>query len=239
MINFFSAIHFAITSPGVLINIFKIKKFRLTYLNLSKLINLSKWVKNIDRQQIPGGIVEAGCALGGSAILIALHKNKHRELNIYDTFAQIPPPSEMDEADAFERYQTIKNGKAKGIHNGRYYGYEEDLQAKVINNFHKFKLELEEHNIQLHKGLFEDVMMIEEPVAMAHIDSDWYDSIITSLKRIVPNLSYHGIILIDDYYDWKGAKKAVDDFFSDKMDHFQFIYGPQLVIRKSSRILKN
>jgi hypothetical protein len=184
-------------------------------------------------------IVEAGCALGGSAILIARSKSKHRELNIYDTFEQIPPPSEMDEADAFERYQTIKNGRAKGIRNGQYYGYEEDLLNKVKNNFEKFNLPLEEHNIFLHQGLFEDTLKISEPVAMAHIDSDWYDSIITSLERIVPELSYNGIILIDDYYDWKGAKKAVNDFFSEKRDHFQFDYGPQLVIRKTSRILED
>jgi len=221
----------------MVLKIFKIKKLQLTYLNFSKLINLSRCVKSIDRYQIPGVIVEAGCALGGSAILIALSKSKYRELNIYDTFEQIPPPSVMDEADAFERYQTIKDGKAKGIRNGQYYGYEENLLTKVINNFTNFNLSPEEHKIFLHQGLFEDTLKITEPVAMAHIDSDWYDSIITSLERIVPKLSYNGIILIDDYYDWKGAKKAVNDFFSDKRDHFQFLYGPQLVIRKTSRIL--
>lgn len=237
--DFSSTLYFAITSPSILKHIYKLKKSKLTYLNLSKLINLSKCVNQIERDQIPGMIVEAGCALGGSAILIALNKKTHRELNIYDTFAQIPPPTEMDEADAFERYQVIKDGKAKGIHDGQYYGYEEDLLTKVINNFETFNLSLDDHNIFLHKGFFEDTLKISEPVAMAHIDSDWYDSIMTSLKRIVPNLSANGIILIDDYYDWKGAEKAVNDFFIDKKDHFQFLYGPQLVIRKSSDIQKS
>lgn len=227
-----SIIHFALTSPKSFYNLYRIKKLKLTYLNLQKLINLSKCVQEIDRKGIPGVIVEAGCALGGSAILISLNKEKSRELNIYDTFAQIPPPSEKDESDAVQRYQTIINGRAKGIHDGRYYGYEEDLMRNVIDNFHKFDLSLEENNIYIHRGLFQDVLKITKPVAMAHIDSDWYDSIYTSLERIIPKLSRNGIVLIDDFYDWKGAKKAVNDFFADKKDHYKFIYGPQLVIRK-------
>jgi asparagine synthase (glutamine-hydrolysing) len=54
------------------------------------------------------------------------------------------------------------------------------------------------------------------------------------LEQIVPYLVVGGILIIDDYYDWKGAKKAVDDFFAEK-GGFIFIEGPQLVIKKLNK----
>ncbi len=225
-------LQFALTSPRTFINILRIKKNRLTYLSVLKLIYLSKCVRQVKKGQIPGIFVEAGCALGGSAILMALLKNKSRKFAIYDTFAQIPPPSEKDENDAFERYQEINTGKAKGIQNDQYYGYEVNLIKRVEENFLKFNLPLRENRIELHKGYFEDVLKISEPVALAHLDSDWYDSIYTSLYQIVPHLSVEGVIIVDDYYDWRGAKKAVDDFFTDKKDQFEFTFGQQMIVRK-------
>jgi len=230
----FSIMKLAFSSPTAIVIMVKVRRKFLTYLSYDKLINLSNCVNSIERNKIKGIFIEAGCALGGSAILISWLKDKQRKFRIYDTFTQIPPPSSKDEDDAFNRYQIIVDGEAKGIQNDEYYGYQENLLSKVKGNFKKFNKNLAENSIELIQGLFDDVLFVSEPVAFAHIDSDWYDSIFTSLERIVPSLSPGGLIVIDDYYDWHGAKRATDDFFADKLGHFQFISGPQLIIKKKA-----
>lgn len=229
---YLSIFSFAIRFPAAFITILRVKKAKLTYLSLAKLVNLSLCVKRVEKDRIPGIFIEAGCALGGSAIVIADNKKTSRKFRIFDTFTQIPAPSSKDGQDAFRRYDEIVDGRSKGIKKDPYYGYEHNLIAKVQSNFRKLQLPIEPNQIELHRGLFADVLFVEEAVAFAHIDSDWYESIKIALSRIIPKLSINGLVVVDDYNDWVGAKQAVEDFFTEKRDAFIFKFSPQLVIRK-------
>src|SRR5262249_29383124 len=51
-------------------------------------------------ERVPGRFVEAGVALGGSAILLGALKPRGVPLDLYDAFAMIPPPGPGDGADA-------------------------------------------------------------------------------------------------------------------------------------------
>ena len=82
-------------------------------------------------------------------------------------------------------------------------------------------LPAESHHIHLIKGLFEDTMTVTEPVAVAHIDGDWYDSVMTCLQRIEPRLTKDGVLIIDDYDAWSGCRRAVDEYFKDKQDGYE------------------
>ena len=72
------------------------------------------------------------------------------------------------------------------------------------------------------KGLYKDTLFITRPVSFAHIDCDFYDPVMNSLNQIVPNLCINGILVIDDYYCWSGAKKAVDDYFQVIKSKYKF-----------------
>ena len=157
--------------------------------------------------------LEMGCALGGSAIVICASKKKERILQIYDVFGMIPPPSSQDGEEVIKRYEVIKNGLSDGIDGNPYYGYEENLIDKVKDNFKQSGFPAFENNVTLVKGLFEDTLEINSPVAFAHIDGDWYESVKVCLERIVPFLVSGGTMVIDDYYHWAGCKKAVDEYF--------------------------
>ena len=63
-----------------------------------------------------------------------------------------------------------------------------------------------EHNVELVRGLFEDTIDLDEPVAFAHLDGDWYESTMTCLERIAPLLVPGGRIVLDDYYTWSGCR---------------------------------
>jgi hypothetical protein len=187
---------------------------------------------NNEEQGIEGAIIEIGCALGGSAIVLTSAKANARPLYVYDVFGMIPPPSERDDADVHERYEVIVNGKSNGIAGQKYYGYEESLESKVKASFGQLGYPIDGNQVHLIKGLYQDTLKVDFPVAVAHIDCDWFDSVWTCLARIEPQLVRGGTLVIDDYYAWSGCRKAVDQYFEDKMDGYAFVKKSRLHIVK-------
>lgn len=218
----------------------RVLKDKLTYLDISALIDLYKSTNKLKKGR-NGIIIEAGCALGGSALIIATSKEQTRPFYIYDVFEMIPPPSNQDGDDAHERYKTIASGISKGIGRDRYYGYEENLLDGVEKTFRDYGLPPDMNNVYLIKGIFEDSLFVNEPVALAHIDCDWYESVMICLQRIEPYLIKGGVLIIDDYYTWQGCRKAVDTYFANKKDEFKLFKKSRLYIvrTKNKRGSKN
>jgi asparagine synthase (glutamine-hydrolysing) len=174
-------------------------------------------VQDAEQRGIPGAIVEAGVALGGSAIILASAKSKDRPLHLYDVFGTIPPPSDRDGEDVQKRYQTIISGRSKGIAGGQYYGYRQDLEQAVARNLERFGFDLDRERIRLIPGPFQDTLN-PPAVAVAHVDADWYSSVKVCLERIWPKLSPGGTVVIDDYDVWSGCRTAVDEWRSQRTD---------------------
>ena len=168
------------------------------------------------RRAFPALFVEAGTARGGSAIVMAAAKSPERPMKVYDVFGMIPPPTERDGADVHERYAKIAAGEARGVGGESYYGYRDDLYDEVAESFARLGVPAAEHNVELVQGLFEDTIDLDEPVALAHLDGDWYESTMTCLTRIAPLLVPGGRIVLDDYYTWSGCRTAVDEYFADR-----------------------
>jgi O-methyltransferase len=202
----------------------------LTFLDLTALSDLHRMVRSCERNKLEGVLIEAGCAAGGSAIVMTSAKRPSRQIFVYDVFGMIPEPSEKDGADVLDRYKVIKQGDAKGIGDREYYGYESDLMTKVENNFSKHGYPTAKNNVMLVKGLFSDTITGSEPVALAHLDGDWYSSVKVCLERIVPRLVVGGTLVIDDYDAWSGCRKAVDEYFADKKKNFAFVKKSRLSI---------
>jgi hypothetical protein len=198
-----------------------VQRERLTYLERDALIDLALLVREIERRALPGVLIEAGCALGGSAIVIAQAKAGSRPFYVYDVFGMIPAPSDRDDADVLERFRTIAAGEAPGIKGDPYYGYRNDLKGDVEAAFDRFGLPLQANSVQLVEGRYEDTLWPAEAVAMAHIDCDWHDSVIVCLERIGPKLVPGGALVIDDYDAWSGARKAVDAYVSARRDEYE------------------
>lgn len=179
---------------------------RLTYLDRGALADLHRAVRQLS---VPGDVVEAGCALGGSSAVLANALPPGRHLHLYDTFGMIPPPSPADGADVHARYEAIVAGRSTGIRGGTYYGYQGDLRDRVRATVRRYAPHAD---VTLHQGLYEDTFHPEAPVALAHLDCDWYDSVTVCLTRLWPRLVPGGRVIIDDYDAWSGARSAVDDF---------------------------
>ncbi|MBV1831309.1 hypothetical protein HNW77_11720 [Komagataeibacter sp. AV436] len=59
-------------------------------------------------------------------------------------------------------------------------------------------------------------MQAPEKIAVLRLDTDWYESTRHELEHLYPRLVPGGVLIIDDYGYWAGARKAVDEYFSDK-----------------------
>lgn len=211
----------------------RIQQRRLTYLDAAALLDLRDRAREADVAGRPGTFIEAGCALGGSAIILAASKSGQRPLLVFDVFGMIPPPSERDGTDVLQRYAEIRTGASKGIQDDPYYGYDSGLLSTVERNFRSFGIDLDRSRVQLVQGLFEDTVHPDSPVALAHIDGDWYDSVAVCLREIWPVMSMGGVIVIDDYDDWSGCRQAVDDFLrvtpdarTERRSRLHLVKGP-------------
>jgi asparagine synthase (glutamine-hydrolysing) len=192
----------------------QVREERLTYLKPPYLRALAADVLDVERAGLEGMVVEAGTALGGSAIVMAAAKAPERPMRVYDVFGMIPAPGDEDGADVHERYATIAAGAARGVGGETYYGYRHDLLGEVTASFARLGVPVDERNVELVKGLFEDTIVLDGPVAFAHLDGDWYESTRTCLERIAPRLVPGGRIVLDDYYKWSGCRRAVDEYFA-------------------------
>jgi predicted O-methyltransferase YrrM len=166
-----------------------------TILSPMRLAGLYSAVRHAVDDGIPGDLVECGCCRGGSAAMMALACDRSRRLWAFDSFAGMPPSTADDPADAMEH----TGGCCVGI---------EEVQTflaglGVLNNG------------TLVKGWFRDTFPKHEvkQIAVLHVDCDWHDSVKLSLETFYDLVSPGGIIQIDDYGHWSGARKAVDDFF--------------------------
>ncbi|HEY0822054.1 MAG TPA: TylF/MycF/NovP-related O-methyltransferase [Rhizobacter sp.] len=190
----------------------RIRADRLTYLSDRKLVSLLNTVRGIENAGLPGVFIEAGCALGGSAILIATTKQTERPFEVYDVFGMIPAPTAEDTPDVHQRYRAIVQGESEGIAGDPYYGYRDDLYDLVQANLYRYGIDLQRDEVSLIKGLVQDTLRPNAAVAFAHVDVDWYEPVMTCLERIFPQLVVGGSIILDDYHDWGGCRKATDEF---------------------------
>lgn len=191
-----------------------IRAANLSYCGPPKLENLVEAAARVRAKGVRGSWIEAGVALGGSAILLARLKPRGVPLDLYDVFGMIPPPGASDGEDAHRRYAEIASGASKGLGGDVYYGYVDELQRKVVANLARFDVDLARDGVVLHAGLFEATLQPRGPVALAHVDCDWYDSVRVCIERIAPRLALGGMVVFDDYSSYSGCRRAVDEWLA-------------------------
>ncbi len=216
----------------------RVRAERLTYLSPARLLHMEECLQRLRTEHIPGDLLEAGVALGGSAIVLASRLDDtpgiRRRFRGYDVFGMIPAPSDRDGADAHGRYAVISGGQSTGIAGDDYYGYQTDLERRVVANFERHSLAVDGDRIRLVAGLFQDTLVLAESdvVAFAHVDCDWYDPVRLCLERIGPKLATGGLLLLDDYGDYEGCRKAVHDVLDRDATLEIVSLAPNAILRK-------
>jgi O-methyltransferase len=214
----------------------EVRRNGLTYLSYRKLLNLERCLAELKSRDVDGDVLEFGVALGGSGILMAKQLGPGRKYFGFDVFGMIPPPNpQVDGQDSMSRYRDIASGNSKGLAGKSYYGYEKNLLDKVRREFESYGL-IEPMQVRFIKGLFEDAWPKSAPeikrVALVHIDCDWHDAVAYCLKSTSEIVVIGGFIVLDDYNDYAGAKKAVDAFLETSSNFIIHRKSDNLVLKR-------
>ncbi len=192
----------------------RVRDFTLT--SIERGYALYKGIEYLCRAGLPGEFVECGVYRGGSCMLMALSLSamaKERPaIRLYDTFTGMPDPGEED--------IIAWNGKpvSRRIAEARKSGYHDFCrwaasEEEVLENLSSTGYPMD--RLILVKGDVAETLEHDLPasIALLRLDTDWYASTRFELERLFPLLSRGGVIIIDDYGHFKGARKAVDEYF--------------------------
>lgn len=196
-------------------NIFK-KVQPYTMTSPERIFALIEAVKYISKHNIEGDIVECGVWKGGSMLAVAEtlinQQVSNRQLYLYDTFEGMPAPTEHDKDFTGNDADAILN-RNKNKEENLVWAYSPlDAVQKTLSLSSYPK-----NNIKYVVGKVEDTipMDVPEKIALLRLDTDWYESTKHELIHLFPKLQKGGVLIIDDYGFWKGAKKAVDEYFAE------------------------
>jgi O-methyltransferase len=179
----------------------------LSYINLFFLQELAR---RADALELRGDFVECGVYRGGSAGVLgyqAMRSSTTRNLWLYDAFAGMPAASKMD-----DDYSRSIEGEFVGS----------ETQTRRILH----RLGVMPGRYQIVRGWFEDTLPQAEPrpVALLHVDCDFYDPVKLALETFYPHIEPGGFVILNDYGGFAGCRAAAEEFLGKT--------GLQLLLRQ-------
>ena len=211
-----------------------------TMTSYQKLNFLLRSIEHVYNNKIDGDFVECGVWKGGNIILFKNMMNKlnmqNKKIYAFDTYEGMTKPSDIDVDLRFkqEKAKDVMDISPKdyNIHNIHSYYPIEKVKKNIIDNCKDLE------NIKFIKGDVLKTLLISdnipEKISILRLDTDWYESTKIELEILFPKLVNNGILIIDDYGDYKGCKKAVDEYFRDKkFNIFKIDEGGRMLIKSS------
>lgn len=178
-------------------------------------------------RELPGDIVELGVGPGRFMAYCGSWLNATRSARRYwgyDTFAGFPEVSEEDKNGLSEdRLRLVKPG-----HYGQFPRRRIEHLARHMGL----------RNVRLVEGDFRHTLKTTRPeqVSFLYMDCDLYESYKVGLELLYHRVVPGGIILFDEYdrtNEWPGAKKAVDEFFADRLEKPQQLpFSPSYYVER-------
>jgi hypothetical protein len=171
-----------------------------------RVASLCQAVSYVVKNNIEGDIVECGVWKGGSimaaAFALIFLGDTSRTLYLFDTFEGMSEPTEADlVASTKQSAQSLMHTEVRS------YSPIEEVRENIKSVRYPGQ-------IVLVKGKVEDTIPynFQKPFAILRLDTDWYESTRHELNHLYPRLAKGGVLIIDDYGHWEGARKAVDEY---------------------------
>ena len=182
-----------------------------------RLFTLYQSIKYVVENNIPGDFVECGVWKGGSSMMIAktlqLLGVTDRSLWMYDTYEGMSEPTAEDRDFAGKTATELLKASDKADANSVWcFSSMEEVQHNLTLTGYPMS------RISFIKGKVEESIPGATPqsIALLRLDTDWYSSTMHELEHLYPLLSNSGVLIIDDFGHWEGAKKAVLEYFSQQ-----------------------
>lgn len=188
----------------------------------ARLLAVIDAVRYCEARGVAGAFVECGVWRGGSVLTMILALQdlecSDREIYLYDTFEGMTEPSEVDvsrlEPPAVETWHEAELGTHRA--------WPELFAAEVFDEASvRALLEATGYPAErLHfvAGPVEETLPEQAPeqIALLRLDTDWYESTHHELVHLFPRLNLGGVLIVDDYGHWQGARQAVDEYFASE-----------------------
>jgi hypothetical protein len=181
-----------------------------TMLSERRLRSLHELARAAAREGIGGAFVECGVAAGGSSALLAGCVERYgieRRVWCFDTFDGMPDPGPLDRA--LDGSSADESGWGSGT-----------CSAPTQCVRDAAALLGAAHRLVIRPGLFQDTLPVARraigPIALLHLDGDWYDSTRTCLVELWDLLAPGAFVQIDDFGHWEGCRRAVEEFFAER-----------------------
>ncbi len=162
-----------------------------------------------------GVLVECGTWFGGCSFGLALVQKQVfgrviRPIYMLDSFEGLPPATERDGPAALEYQRRTADP-----------GYFDNCRAP-LREVERIRdsLGLSQDECRLVPGWFDTTApiladtLVNTRIALLRIDCDWYAPVRLVLEQLEPLVDAEGIVIVDDYYAWDGAARAVHDYLS-------------------------
>ncbi len=204
-----------------------------TMTSVERLTTLIQATEYIVENRIEGDVAECGVWRGGSMMAVALTLKQMgdttRNLFLYDTFTGMSAPSERDTRfDGVPAEELLRESEQNA--SIWCYASMDDVRRNLLTTGYP------ESKIHFVKGRIEETVPCTLPdrLCLLRLDTDWYESTMHELTYLYPKLVEHGVLIIDDYGHWRGAKEATDSYFG-QLDMKPFLhridYTGRLVIK--------
>jgi hypothetical protein len=179
-----------------------------------KVHGLHHAVRYVVKHGIPGAIMECGVWRGGSMLTVARTLTgldvHDRELYLFDTFEGMTEPTDRDV------HITQKKSAAERLASeGRdTWMWGVASLEDVRKGFQQVSYPTE--RLHFVPGPVEETVPDQAPerIAILRLDTDWYASTKHELEHLYRRLAPGGVLIIDDYGTWQGAKDATDEFLA-------------------------
>jgi O-methyltransferase len=162
---------------------------------------------------VKGTVVECGVWRGGMIAGIAKLLGPERTYYLYDSFQGLPRATDKDAwpdgYSAISWQADLEKPEFAAIR-------DRSLNKADISFAYEAMRISGVPNYRIIAGWFSDTLPLYNggPIAILRMDGDFYESIMDTLNHLYKHVTPGGIIIIDDYYYWQGATRAVHDFLS-------------------------
>ena len=171
-----------------------------TMVPVPRLRTLWKLANRASADGMAGAFVECGSCNGGTGALLArVAARDSRVVWLFDSFEGLPEPKPQDGERAKDWV-----GKCLG---------QEDLVREVLS-----RVGAQTERVRIVKGWFDSTLASAEtgPIALLHLDADWYESTMTILNNFYDRVVPGGYLVLDDYGHWPGCRRALDEFLASR-----------------------
>ena len=176
--------------------------------------------RHVVAHHVPGAIVECGVWRGGSSMLAAATLREcgesDRDVWLFDTFEGMTNPGHYDVELSTGMHALGHDAIARKRADSVVFAYAALDEVQV--NMQKVRYPAQKiHYVQ---GRVEETIPSQAPeaIALLRLDTDWYESTRHELEYLWERLQPNGVLIVDDYGHWAGARKAVDEFFAGRAD---------------------